>query len=182
MVNHFDLKHEEDKLNLIFSKFDVNGTGRVTKNVFFKELVKIYGEKDAKNLTNKIFGSLDLDGNGDISYIEFLTAIMDSKKLMTDDKLEKTFKLIDKNGDGKITISEIKNIFGGDVKQWKKIIRELDKDIKDELNLDDFKRVMTTSENNMDEGSFESENFDEDKIYENEDENEYDDDNVDNKS
>jgi hypothetical protein len=107
---------------------------------------------------------------------------MDSKKLMTDDKLEKTFKLIDKNGDGKITISEIKNIFGGDVKQWKKIIRELDKDIKDELNLDDFKRVMTTSENNMDEGSFESENFDEDKIYENEDENEYDDDNVDNKS
>jgi calcium-dependent protein kinase len=182
MVNHFDLKHEEKKLNVIFNKFDVNNTGKVTKKNFLNELIKIYGEKDANNLTNKIFGSIDLDGNGDISYNEFLTAIMDSKKLMTDDKLEKTFKLIDKNGDGKITISEIKNIFGGDVKQWKKIIRELDKDIKDELNLDDFKRVMTTSENNMDEGSFESENFDEDKIYENEDENEYDDDNVDNKS
>ena len=166
MVKHFDLKHEEDKLNLVFSKFDVNGTGRVTKKVFFKELVKIYGEEDAKDLTNKIFGSLDLDGNGDISYIEFLTAIMDSKKLMTDDKLEKTFKLIDKNGDGKITIEEIKNIFGGDIKQWKKIIKELDKDMKDEIGFNDFKRIMTSSEKNMDEGSFESENFDEDDIYE----------------
>ena len=36
MVNHFDLKHEEDKLNLVFSKFDANGTGKVTKKVFFK--------------------------------------------------------------------------------------------------------------------------------------------------
>jgi calcium-dependent protein kinase len=91
---------------------------------------------------------------------------MDSKKLMTDDKLEKTFKLIDKNGDGKITIEEIKNIFGGDTKQWKKIIKELDKDMKDEIEFNDFKRIMTSSEKNMDEGSFESENFDEDGIYE----------------
>ncbi len=171
MVNHFNLKHEEDKLNLIFSKFD-NGTGRVTKNVFFRELVKIYGEKDAENLTNKIFKSLDLDGNGDISYIEFLTAIIDSKKLLTDDRLEKTFNVIDKNGDGKISINEIKNIFGGDAKQWKKIINEIDKDIKDEIDLNDFKRVMTVSVNNMDEGSFESENYDEGKIYEYEEENE----------
>ncbi len=37
----------------------MNGTGRVTKDSFYKELVKIYGEKDAQDLTNKIFGSLD---------------------------------------------------------------------------------------------------------------------------
>ena len=53
---------------------------------------------------------------------------MDSKKSMTDDKLEKTFKLIDKNGDGIIIIEEIINILK--VKQWKKIIKELDKDFK----------------------------------------------------
>ena len=134
----------------IFNKFDVNGTGKVTKKVFLKELIKIYGEKDAINLTNKIFGSIDLDGNGDISYIEFLTATMDSKKLMTDDKLEKTFKLIDKNGDGKITIEEIKNIFGGDIKQWKKIIKELDKDMKDEnFDEDDIYEIKENVESNI---------------------------------
>ena len=69
MVNHFHLKHEEKKLNLIFNKFDVNNTGRVTKKVFLNELIKIYGEKDANNLIEKIFSSIDLDGNGDISYI-----------------------------------------------------------------------------------------------------------------
>ena len=164
MVNHFDLKHEEKKLNVIFNKFDVNNTGKVTKKNFLNELIKIYGEKDANNLTNKIFGSIDLDGNGDISYIEFLTAIMDSKKLMTDDKLEKTFKLIDKNEDGKISIEEIKNLFGGNVKQWKKIINELDNNIKNEIDLDELKKIMINSDKNVDEGSFESESVDEEDL------------------
>ena len=164
MVNHFDLKHEEKKLNVIFNKFDVNNTGKVTKKNFLNELIKIYGEKDANNLTNKIFGSIDLDGNGDISYNEFLTAIMDSKKLMTDDKLEKTFKLIDKNEDGKISIEEIKNLFGGNVKQWKKMINELDNNIKNEIDLDEFKKIMINSDKNVDEGSFESESVDEEDL------------------
>ena len=164
MVNHFRLKHEEKKLNVIFNKFDVNNTGKVTKKNFLNELIKIYGEKDANNLTNKIFGSIDLDGNGDISYNEFLTAIMDSKKLMTDDKLEKTFKLIDKNEDGKISIEEIKNLFGGNVKQWKKIINELDNNIKNEIDLDEFKKIMINSDKNVDEGSFESESVDEEDL------------------
>jgi calcium-dependent protein kinase len=164
MVNHFDLKHEEKKLNVIFNKFDVNNTGKVTKKNFLNELIKIYGEKDANNLTNKIFGSIDLDGNGDISYNEFLTAIMDSKKLMTDDKLEKTFKLIDKNEDGKISIEEIKNLFGGNVKQWKKIINELDNNIKNEIDLDELKKIMINSDKNVDEGSFESESVDEEDL------------------
>ena len=60
---------------------------------------------------------------------------MDFKKLITDDTLEKTFKLIDKNDDGKIiTIKEIKNAIGGDVKQWKKIINELDNNVKNETD------------------------------------------------
>ena len=167
MVNHFHLKHEEKKLNLIFNKFDVNNTGRVTKKVFLNELIKIYGEKDANNLTEKIFSSIDLDGNGYISYIEFLTTIMDSKKLITDDKLEKTFKLIDKNEDGKITIEEIKNVFGGDVKQWEKILNELDVNINNEIDYEHFKKIMLASDKNVDEGSFESENNDEDLIFEN---------------
>jgi hypothetical protein len=93
---------------------------------------------------------------------------MDSKKLITDDKLEKTFKLIDKNEDGIISIEEIKNIFGGDVKQWKKIINELDDNIKNEIDLEKFKKIMMTSDKKDDEGSFESENInDEDLIFEN---------------
>ena len=93
---------------------------------------------------------------------------MDSKKLITDDKLEKTFKLIDKNEDGKITIEEIKNVFGGNVKQWEKIINELDNNIKNEIDYENFKIIMVASDKNVDEGSFESENInDEDLIFEN---------------
>ena len=49
--------------------------------MFLKELIKLYGEEDAKILTTKIFNTLDLDGNRDISYNEFLTSIIDSSLL-----------------------------------------------------------------------------------------------------
>ena len=51
---NFDIKQEEDNLRDVFKQFDVEKTGQITKKVFLKELIKLYGEEDAKQLTNKI--------------------------------------------------------------------------------------------------------------------------------
>lgn len=45
---------------------------------------------------------------------EFLSAMIDSKKVLTEDKLEKAFKIFDKDGSGKLSLEEIKEVFGGD--------------------------------------------------------------------
>ena len=111
ITTQFDIKQEEDNLRDIFRQFDVEKTGQITKKVFLKELIKLYGEEDAKILTTKIFNTLDLDGNGDISYNEFLTSIIDSKKFITNDRLDKAFKLFDKDGNGKLSIDEIRAVF-----------------------------------------------------------------------
>ena len=81
ITTQFDIKQEEDNLRDIFRQFNVEKTGQITKKVYLKELIKLYGEEDAKILTTKIFNTLDLDGNGDISYNEFLTSIIDSSLL-----------------------------------------------------------------------------------------------------
>jgi calcium-dependent protein kinase len=129
----------------VFKQFDVEGTGQITKKVFYKELVKLYGEDDAKALTNKIFHTLDLDGNGDISYNEFLTSIIDSKKFITNDRLDKAFRLFDKDGNGKLSIEEIRLVFGGDEDKWKEIIEDIDLNADGEVDFEEFKQLMAGS-------------------------------------
>jgi len=62
----------------------------------------------------------DADGDGNISYEEFLSGLKDDlserKRLM----VEKAFKILDKDNSGQITVADIKNIY--DVKQNKDFI------------------------------------------------------------
>ena len=145
ITTQFDIQQEEENLREVFRQFDVEGTGQITKKVFYKELVKLYGEDDAKALTNKIFHTLDLDGNGDISYNEFLTSIIDSKKFITNDRLDKAFRLFDKDGNGKLSIEEIRLVFGGDEDKWKEIIEDIDLNADGEVDFEEFKLLMAGS-------------------------------------
>ena len=55
---------------------------------------------------DKIFKELDIK-----SYEAFLAAGIDYSKLLTEDLLERMFKMIDVNGDGQIIHQEFKTIF-----------------------------------------------------------------------
>ena len=105
-------------------------------------MIKLYGENDAQLITDKIFTQLDRDGSGEISYNEFLTALIDDKKVVTLDRLDRAFKLFDKDGNGKLNIEEIKQAFGGDEKAWKKVIRDVDKNNDGEVDFEEFKLLM----------------------------------------
>ena len=45
---------------------------------------------------DRIFEKIDIDGSGEIDYSEFVMATMDQKKLLSQDKLKKAFKMFDK--------------------------------------------------------------------------------------
>ena len=56
-------------------------------------------------------------------------AVINRDTLITEDRLEKAFKLFDKDSSGKISIGELKEIFGkGKLtdQDWKTLIREAD--------------------------------------------------------
>ena len=142
ITTQFDLEKEEEELRRIFKQFDTNNDGIITKKEFRQQLIKIYGENNSEEITRKIFPKIDVDNSGEISYNEFLTCLIDNKKVLTVDKLDKAFKLFDKDNSGKLSIKEIKHVFGGTENQWKKIFSEVDKNNDGEVDFEEFKILM----------------------------------------
>ena len=140
--NQFNLKKEEEELQALFKEFDLKKTGQISKDIFYKKLIELYGENEGKEICDKIFQRLDLDGSGEISYDEFLSAMIDGKKILTEDRLEKAFKMFDKDGNGYLSIAEIIEVFGGDEAYWKKIIEEVDHNNDGEVDFNEFKKIM----------------------------------------
>jgi len=64
-------------------------------------------------MTMKILKLVDLNEDGFIGYSEFITAAMDSKKLLSKEKIINAFNTFDLNGDGFISKDELKAIMGG---------------------------------------------------------------------
>jgi calcium-dependent protein kinase len=52
----------------------------------------------------------DTDGSGHIDYNEFLAAAFDRSKLLSKEKLESAFETFDKDGNGKISVNEFKEL------------------------------------------------------------------------
>ena len=144
----FNIQKEEGDLRELFKAMDVGGTGQLSRDEFQKKLIELYGENDGKELSKNIFNSLDLDGSGKISYDEFLTAMISSKKVVTEERLEKAFKLFDKDNSGKLSVKEIKAVFGGTEEQWKKVIDEIDLNNDGEVDFNEFKIMMVNMDKN----------------------------------
>lgn len=103
--------------------------------------------------------SIDTDGSGKIDYTEFLAATMEKSIYMKEDKLHQAFKMLDQDGNGKISREELKNVLGSKynlvfcfyLKQkiflkeelgheytesyWDNMIKEVDKNGDGEVNL-----------------------------------------------
>ena len=147
--NQFDIQKEETDLKEIFKSLDTSGKGQLSRGVFTDKLIELYGENDGKEYADKIFSNLDLDGSGLISYDEFLSAMISSKKIVTDERLEKAFKMFDKDNSGKLSVHEIINIFGGEEESWKKVIQEIDLNKDGEVDFNEFKIMMTNIDKNV---------------------------------
>lgn len=108
-MSEFLTKDQVFEFKQIFDLFDPTGEGKIT----MKELgtiIRSFGtnptEADLKDIINEV----DLDGNGDIDFEEFLH-LMCWKMKDTDVEYEMTqaFKIVDSNGNGKISEEELYN-------------------------------------------------------------------------
>ena len=139
----------DDELKLLkkmFFELDVKGVGVITREELFKGMEECFDGKITHEEVDEIFGNIDYDNNGTISFDEFVKAAIDKKKLLTEEKLKAAFSLFDRNGDGDIEAKELKEVIGDDNTKedniWMQMIKEVDLDGNGVIDFDEFKAMM----------------------------------------
>lgn len=94
----------------------------------------------------QLFHEADTDKNGTVEYSEWVQATVDKKKVLNEKNLRNAFDAFDENGDGHISIDEIKKILGQgkkiDENVWKDILAEADENNDGEIDFQEFQHMM----------------------------------------
>lgn len=133
-------EHEREQLRALFMTMDTDKDGQLNAKEVMAALSK--ANTDLPINIDGIFAKIDADGNGTISYSEFLMATTDWSKHLTENMLEAAFKAFDKDSDGFISFLEIKEIFNEDDPVCQAIISEVDMNIDGRIDFREFKAMM----------------------------------------
>lgn len=129
-----------------FKVLDADGNGRLSKMELIEGYKKTMPEMEAEELVQKVMESCDADGSGFIDYSEFIVASMNLQTLLSKQNLQAAFQAFDRDGSGKISMAELKEMLGGvgdgRDSMWKQLISEADLDGDGEIDIAEFSRLM----------------------------------------
>lgn len=103
---------EIEKEIATFRQLDKNKDGYITKLELKAAMQKHHTEEEVED----ILRSCDTDKNGAINYTEFIAATLDNLIISSASRIEKAFKLFDKDNDGKINARELEEVLSGESK------------------------------------------------------------------
>ncbi|KAL8462702.1 hypothetical protein ACS0TY_032841 [Phlomoides rotata] len=140
------LSEEEIKgLKAMFANIDTDNSGTITYEELKSGLARL-GSKLSEAEVVQLMEAADVDGNGTIDYIEFITATMHRHKLERDEHLFSAFQFFDKDSSGYITRDELKTAMKeydmGDEATIEEIISEVDTDNDGRINYEEFCAMM----------------------------------------
>ena len=137
------------ELNKIFLEIDTNKDGTLSVDEIRKCLIKLNQEKNLK-INNQeiedIFKSIDVNNSKRIEYTEFITSMLEESTYCKEEKLIKIFRMLDKDGSGKISKDEIKKVLNNEKireEDLKNFIKKFDLDEDGEINYYEFVKGMS---------------------------------------
>ena len=145
LANQISINEEIKKLKEEFDKIDVNKDGEISKDELIKCLESIYPSQEAKLRAENIFKEIDFNNDGSINFSEFLTVNIQKEKLLNEETLDRAFKMFDLDGNGYITIDELKQAMPLEITTkagWRKLVSEVDKDGDYQISSQEFKNMM----------------------------------------
>ncbi|KAB2007223.1 hypothetical protein ERO13_D10G012500v2 [Gossypium hirsutum] len=141
-----NLSEEEIKgLKVMFTNMDTDKSGTITYEELKTGLARL-GSKLSEAEVKQLMEAADVDGNGTIDYIEFISATMNRYRLDRDELLYKAFQYFDKDNSGYITKDELETAmkeYGmGDEASIRAVISEVDTDNDGRINYEEFCTMM----------------------------------------
>jgi calcium-dependent protein kinase len=147
-VSHMATKEEKNKMLKIFQALDLNGDGQLSREELIHGYKQIMSSKDAEAEVDIIMKAVDNNHSGTIEYTEFVMATVNKQNMLSKEKLDRIFHVIDKDGNGYLDIEEIKCVLNPNNqreinnKVWLDLIKEFDQDGDGTISYDEFVDMM----------------------------------------
>ncbi|CAD8138169.1 unnamed protein product [Paramecium octaurelia] len=142
---------EKKKMQKQFKKIDVNHDGTLSREELLQCYREIYDDElKCHQIVDHLFEQADVNGSNQIDYTEFVIAFAKKEQIMAQNKLEKAFKLFDKDGNGQISKQELQDIMGGvqlSDNQWSNVFGELDLNGDGVVTLQEFTEMLIKQAN-----------------------------------
>ncbi|XP_039005338.1 calcium-dependent protein kinase 3-like [Hibiscus syriacus] len=138
---------EEEIIGLkeMFKSMDTDNSRTITFEELKAGLHKL-GTKLSETEVWQLMEAADVDGNGTIDYVEFITATMHMNRIEREERLYTAFQHFDKDNSGYITMEELEQALRKynmkDEKTLREIIAEVDTDKDGRINYDEFIAMM----------------------------------------
>merc|ERR1712195_180488 len=157
VMTNSEMNEEIEDLGNLFRDLDSNGDGKLTEQELQEGLQQqqlhsncMLGINGGSHLTEalEVLKLMDLDADSRVDWTEFLSAMVDHTKLLSEEKLTQLFEMIDEDNSNEISVKELMNKLDAagmsklNEEAWAEIMQNADVDNNRNLNLSEFLATM----------------------------------------
>ena len=149
--------HEDEieELKKAFIEIDKDGSGTLTHDEIKTCIEKHLHEASSKSssIAKEALRIMDINGDDQINYVEFVAATMEKKQWATVEHLHYAFDKLDRTRSGSLTRVELFEALGGeDVHLANEIMEKFDKNHDGVIDYDEFVNIMFALDGSVDDG------------------------------
>lgn len=140
-----------ENLRKAFIKIDTNGDGVLSKEELVEGVSAVPECNIAEEDWDLVIQLMDTNNNGSIDYTEFIAGCMQSYVYLKENNLKQAFEYFDKDGNGTITLEELKDTLWCDdllldESEIEKIISDIDQNKDGMIDYKEFLEMMKKNE------------------------------------